>query len=82
ILTCLSGLFQISINDSIYQDLNFRFYNHPNKNQKGLITVIPTTEFMIGENVLDIKKVRLDSVQNKKLYDLATIPFWYSTPND
>ncbi|WP_422361966.1 hypothetical protein [Reichenbachiella sp.] len=80
ILECLSNLFQVSINDSIYQDLSFRFYNHPSKNQKGLITVIPTNQFTIGENILDIKKVRLDSVQNKKLYDLATIPFWFSKP--
>ncbi|WP_420579694.1 hypothetical protein [Reichenbachiella sp.] len=80
ILECLSNLFHISINDSLYQELNFRFYNHPDKNQKGLITVIPTHNFKIGENILEIKKVRLDSVQNRKLYDLATIPFWYSKP--
>ena len=36
-IECLSSIFEISINDSIYQDLNFYFYEHPAKEQTRII---------------------------------------------
>ena len=46
------SIYQIMVNDSIYENLTFRFYAHPHKDQKGLLTVIPTEGFKSGENVL------------------------------
>ena len=77
LISCLSSIYQLSVNDSAYNDLKYRFYTHPSKNQKGLITSIPTDHFMDGENILTIEKIQLDSV-GQPIYDwYATIPFWY-----
>ncbi|MEQ9007842.1 MAG: hypothetical protein RLP12_08160, partial [Ekhidna sp.] len=80
LLRCHSSIYQISINDSIYSDLTFRFYIHPHKKQKGLLTVVSTDHFIIGENQLDIKKVRIDSAGVRNLSDFVQVPFWYN-PN-
>lgn len=77
VLSCLSSIYEISVNDSIYNDLNFRFYTHPAKNQKGIITYIPTDRFLQGENLLGIKMIFLDSAGNQAPEDFAFIPFWY-----
>lgn len=77
LLSCQSSIYQILVNDSVYTDLTFRFYTHPHKDQKGLLTVIPTDAFRKGENVLEIKKVQLDSLGKAKEDPFVTVPFWY-----
>ena len=77
LLGCLKELYVISVNDSVYADLKFFFYEHPMKSQKGILTVIPTKPFRFGDNVLKIKKTYVsDSVE--KVDDFATLPLWYS----
>ncbi len=77
LLNCHASLYQISINDSVYSDLTFRFYVHPQKNQKGLLTVIPTDSFKNGENILEVKKMSLDTAQAPVASDFASVPFWF-----
>ncbi|MEO9869625.1 hypothetical protein [Ekhidna sp.] len=77
LLSCHASIYQIAINDSIYSDLKFRFYIHPHKDQKGLITVIPTVAFNKGENVLAIKKVEIDTLESSTFSDFVQIPFWF-----
>lgn len=77
LLSCLSSIYQLSVNDSIYNDLKYRFYTHPSKKQKGIITHIPTDHFKIGENILRIEKIHLDSAKMPVKEWFATIPFWY-----
>ncbi|MCP4458577.1 MAG: ABC transporter permease [Cytophagales bacterium] len=79
LLDCQSSIYQISINDSVYQDLNYHFYVHPAKEQKGLLTTIPTDAFLEGENLLKVKKIQDDST--KSVTDFASVPFWYKTSN-
>lgn len=81
VLSCLSSIYQISVNDSIYDNLKFRFYTHPSQDQKGILSVIPTGRFMNGENVLDIKKIEIDSAGSRVPDEFATIPFWYQRTN-
>jgi hypothetical protein len=81
LLQCQSAIYQILVNDSVYNELKFRFYIHPSKEQKGLITTIPTDNFLEGENILAVKKVVLDSANNIVLEDYAYVPFWYHTAN-
>lgn len=77
LLSCLQDLYEITVNDSVYTDLMFFFYEHPVRSQKGMLTVIPTTGFDYGKNVLRIKKTYVsDSVE--KVDDFATLPLWYS----
>ncbi|MEP0985007.1 hypothetical protein [Ekhidna sp.] len=77
LLACQSSIYQIMVNDSIYENLTFRFYAHPHKDQKGLLTVIPTEGFKSGENVLQIRKVHLDSLGDAKINKYVTVPFWF-----
>ncbi len=78
-LDCLSSIFEVIINDSIRQDVNFYFFEHPDHEQQGLLAMIPTEDFVKGENVLEIGKFsydKSDSTFNKE--DFAYIPFWFS----
>lgn len=77
LLACQSSIYQLSVNDSIYSNLNFYFYVHPSQKQKGLITTIPTAAFINGENLLKVDKVKLDSLGNAEVSPFAKIPFWY-----
>ncbi|MEP1094777.1 MAG: hypothetical protein ABJG78_06675 [Cyclobacteriaceae bacterium] len=79
LLSCLSSIYEVSVNDSVYQKLNYYYYEHPDKDQKGLLTVIPTDQFLDGENMLRIRKVRIlenDSVKTG-YQAFSRIPFWY-----
>ena len=76
-LACHSSIYQIVINDSIYSDLNFRFYSHPARQQKGLYAVIPTASFKSGENVMRIKKMSNDDDGAQSFTDYAVVPFWF-----
>ena len=75
LLACQSPVYQISVNDSVYQNLKFHFYEHPDKGQKGLLTTISTAGFSEGKNVLKVRKIQADSLQTLSSFD--SIPFWY-----
>jgi len=77
LLSCLSSLYEVAINDSIYTDLKFFFYEHPGKGQKGILAVLPTNHFRFGDNLLTVRKSYIaDSAS--KIDHFATIPFWFS----
>ena len=79
LLSCLSAYYEVSINDSVYADQKFFFYEHPTKSQKGLITVISTRDFIYGENLISVKKRFVseeDSTFTSEVY--ANIPVWFS----
>jgi len=81
VLSCQSGIYEVSINDSVYQELTYYFYEHPAKRQKGLLTTIPTGAFLDGENILRLRKIRKIKVEEDSVRNgygkLALIPFWY-----
>ncbi len=78
LMQCQQAIYQLSINDSIYTSLKYHFYEHPSKQQKGLLVTIPTDGFKIGENQLNVKKMSSDSTGDFQAY--ASVPFWYN-PN-
>lgn len=78
LLDCQSSIYQVAVNDSVYHNLKYYFYKHPSKSQKGLLTNVPTDNFIIGENTLLINKVSLDSLNNVSASDYIEIPFWYN----
>ena len=77
LMDCLSLLYQVSVNDSIYSDLKYYYYSHPSKGQKGLMTMINSSGFKKGENIMRIKKVYINEDSDKEVDDFATVPFWY-----
>ena len=65
---------QIYINEKAYPNLKFRFANHPNNGESGIVTYIPTDNIPIGNNILEIRKNYFseDGVQK-----IVKIPFYY-----
>ncbi|WP_420318895.1 hypothetical protein [Ekhidna sp.] len=80
LLDCQKSIYQISINDSVHNAPSYHFYIHPAKQQKGILATIPTDNFTIGENKLDVKKVRIDSTGANQVTPFVSVPFWYN-PN-
>lgn len=76
LLQCLSSLYQIHINDSLYSNQHFFFFNHPVKGQKGLMTMLSTDSLNKGQNVLEIKKVFHTASGEEKVEAFTKIPFW------
>lgn len=76
LLSCQSSMYEVSVNDSIYTNLGYYFYEHPAKGQKGLLTTIPTDAFVNGENILTVQKIRIDSSEVNRT-EFARVPFWY-----
>jgi len=77
LLECLSMLYQVSINDSIYSGIKYYFYSHPSKEQKGLVTMINSSGFKKGENLIKIKKISTNEEGEEVLDDFTEIPFWF-----
>lgn len=79
-ISCLSSIYEVSINDSIYQEVNYYFYEHPSQNQRGLLAMISTEDLLPGENVMRLRKVLKiadgDSTRNG-YQKMALIPFWF-----
>ena len=76
--SCLAAIYYVEVNDSAYSELTYRFYLHPAKQQKGLLTVIPTDAFILGENVLRISKLSVNNEGEVVYSDFVQIPFWYN----
>ena len=75
-LQCLSSLYLVYINDSLYKNLKYFFYIHPNKKEKGIITMISTEGLNKGENILEVKKKEINDKKEITEDDYAYIPFW------
>lgn len=78
LLHCLSKLYQVSVNDSIYFDLNYYFFKHPAQDQKGILTVLPTRHFEMGENIIELRKKYMDSSDSIIVDDFARVPVWFA----
>lgn len=78
LIDCQRAIYQLSINDSIYDTLSYHFFIHPHKEQRGLLVTIPTDDFNIGENRLEVMKLQIDSVGQVTPQPYAELPFWYN----
>jgi hypothetical protein len=65
LLACMRQLWQIHIDDSLYQDIPIRFYEHPVREQPGLEAVVPIHDLAATEHVARIDRLRYveDSLQ-------------------
>ena len=78
-LECLSSSYEISIGDSVFTAPAFRFYNHPNKQEKGIVTTLDVQYLPRGEHQITIrklKKYRNDGKDSLRLEEFTTFPFW------
>ena len=78
-LLCNAQRYHIYINDSLFQEPTFRFYNHPTRNDLGLLTILDVDYLPRGEHQLKIELQYIHQRNQKDTLifsDGAYIPFW------
>ena len=65
LISYVSSKVEIVINDSIYRNIDFMCYNHPDSYRNVFLCYIPTENFKKGKNILLFGQSQ-------------TIPFWFS----
>ena len=72
-LDCLHQYFEISIDDTLLEDVSWSFFKHQNANEEGIITYLPTDEWKSGKHILTI----IEKDKNKESDPLMQrILFW------
>lgn len=70
LLNCVGQLWRVSIDDSLYMDVNFRFYHHPQRDQEGLLAIIPIHHLDQSEHFIKVDRQRyLILEEEMKWYD-------------
>ncbi len=77
ILGCISQLYAISLNDSLFQNLDYYFYTHPTYEEEGIKTIIDISSFARGKHVLDIKRMEYNfSKDTTTSMPYVSTPIW------
>ncbi len=77
-IDCHAQRFRIYINDSLHAKLKFRFYNHPIRQNVGLLTVVDVDYLPRGEHELNVVVLLpMESQRDSLTYrETVRIPFW------
>lgn len=77
LLACLTSIYEVTIDDSLYQNLKYYYLEHPNRGEKGVYTTLDIRNLASGHHLLKIDyqhwRENQDTVVIK---NWATIPFW------
>ena len=79
VLDCHRQRFQVYVNDSLLSDLTYRFYDHPQRKNKGLTTIFDVNFLSRGEHKLKIKVLFPKNSNGKDTLvfrQTDIIPFW------
>ena len=76
LLDCLSNLYTVYINDSLYTELDYHFYTYGHGKEKGVRTMINTSELPEGKNTILVNRKKLDKDKNFEVVEIAKLPFW------
>ncbi len=71
IMPCIQDYYQIHLNDSLLQNVDFNFYQHPQSGESGFLGVIDVESFPRGKHLLKVRRK-----ESSEYRDLAIIPFW------
>ncbi len=72
-LQCFHSLYSMKLNDKSLQSIEWQFYEHPNKGEKGIIHYLFTDSLPNGKNLLYIEQLPLEEGKESKQWE---IPFW------
>ncbi|MBK8564083.1 MAG: hypothetical protein IPN76_12285 [Saprospiraceae bacterium] len=78
-LDCLASLYELSINDSLYQQPGYRFFRHPNNDERGLLTLLDVAYLPRGEHEIILRKLGRDTTEGSEaliMKDFVRFPFW------
>ena len=70
---CSRKYHQVYVNDSLYQ-VEFLSKNHTNKDESGIVAYLPTDDFVIGKNLLEVVKIQ---DEEGTIFQRTEIPFWF-----
>ncbi len=75
LLICMSQMHRVFVDDSLYSDIRYRFYEHPQRKRPGLLTILNVQDLEKGEHLLKVETYSLvkDSLSYR---ESAWIPFW------
>lgn len=76
ILACVRDLYEVRIDESVLQDVEFLFYIHPHGEEPGFLTVIQTDSLKTGLHRLIIGKKYSYKSEQARRDDTEYIPFW------
>jgi len=75
LLDCMTQLWRVVIDDSIRTEMNFRFYYHPQREQYGLLAMIPIHELDLTEHYIRVDRHRYID-EELKWYDGENLWFY------
>jgi hypothetical protein len=79
-LNCWSKMYEIKIDTTTVEEVDYNFYHHPKYDVDGVLCIIPLDSVSKGKHFLNIEKTRIDNEvsRSKKLVtsNYATVPFW------
>lgn len=79
LLMCMSAMHQLYINDSLVPSPEFHFYEHPNRDNVGLLTIIDVSYLPRGEHFIKVETQSPRRVNRRDtilFVESAFIPFW------
>ncbi len=62
------------MNETFYDDLKFQYFTHPHQSEEGILVYIPTQNFKVGENILEIRK---EYFSDEGVQKIVHIPFFF-----
>ncbi len=78
-LNCLSSLYELRINDSLFQQPGYRFFKQPEHKERGLLTVLDVSYLPRGEHEIILRKLGRDTTKGSEaliMKDFVRFPFW------
>lgn len=75
LLSCLSQFYTVYLNDSLYTNLEYFYFEHPNKGELGIYTMLDTKVLDRGKHTLTIKKMEANEDQFIET-EYVSFPFW------
>jgi hypothetical protein len=75
-IECLSRFFRVYVNDSLFQQQEWLFYEKTTRKIPGLVTYLPTTNFKNGKNILKVMAPAEGKPDSLRLFE--SVPFWFS----
>lgn len=74
-LICVQDLYQITIDDSLFTDLNYHYFRYEGYGERGLKTIIDVDYLPRGEHLLTVDFQNIDN--DSLVWEaLETVPFW------
>ncbi len=80
-IECIQQYFQIALNDSVYQNIDFLYETHVAQKTPGISTYIATERLVMGRNTLTVKTIDPDSLPKRHWKTHTVIPFWFAPEN-